>query len=113
MNWDNLLTKGQFIKSLKLENKETEIIPDKYIQELIKLENLEIKIIFDNRKNEGELLKNLKKEQDKLMKSIERREKLLSNENYLKKAPSNIVETEKEMVRKEKEQLELINEKLK
>lgn len=46
---------------------------------------------------------NLKKEQEIMMKSIERREKLLSNENYLNKAPSNIVEAEREALMKEKE----------
>ena len=59
------------------------------------------------------MILNLKKEQETLLKSIERREKLLSNENYLKKAPSNIVEAEKDALKKEKEKLELVSSKLK
>ena len=41
-----------------------------------------------------------------------RREKLLSNENYLNKAPSNVVDAEKEAVLKEKERLNIIKNKL-
>ena len=106
-------SKKILIKSLKLEDKEVTDIIDDYHEEYIKLDNLSISIYYDNSKNEEELLNNLKKEQDKLIKSIERREKLLSNENYLKKAPSNIVENEKEALKKEKEQLNIINQKLK
>ena len=40
-----------------------------------------------------------------LTSSIARREKLLSNENYLKKAPKNIVEQEKNSLKHEKEKL--------
>ena len=38
---------------------------------------------------------NLLKEKERLINSIERRKKLLSNENYISKAPQNIVEKEK------------------
>ncbi|MBQ8681454.1 MAG: valine--tRNA ligase [Bacilli bacterium] len=100
------------IKSLKLEGKEVTEVPEGYAKELIKLEDLSLSIIYDNSKNEEELLSSLKKEQDRLIKSIERREKLLSNENYLKKAPANIVETERLALAKEKEQLDLIVDKL-
>lgn len=101
-------------KSLKLEGKEINgEIPTNYTKEFIKLADLSLTFIFDNSKNEEELLESLKKEQEKLTNSIARREKLLSNENYLKKAPSNIVETEKEALKKEKEQLEVIIQKLK
>ena len=97
---------------MKLDGKIVNEVPNGYTAELIKLGNLSLSMIYDNSKNEEELLNNLKKEQTRLMQSIERREKLLSNENYLKKAPSNIVETEKESLKKEKEQLELITQKL-
>ena len=100
------------IKSLKLEDKLVNEESSSNTNELIKLEDLSIIIIYDNSKNEEELLSTLRKEQTRLIKSIERREKLLSNENYLKKAPSNIVETEKDSLNKEKEQLQIINEKL-
>lgn len=100
------------IKSLKLEDKLVSEESSNNTNELIKLDDLSIIIIYDNSKNEEELLSTLRKEQDRLTKSIERREKLLSNENYLKKAPSNIVDAEKEALKKEKEQLQIINEKL-
>ena len=48
--------------------------------EKIKLDNLEIDIIYDNSKNELEIRKNLEKERDNLLQSISRREKLLENE---------------------------------
>ena len=101
------------IKSLKLEGKEVTNEEDDYDVELIKLDNLSLKLIYDNSRNKEELLNSLKKEQENLLNSIARREKLLSNENYLKKAPSNIVEAEKLSLKKEKEQLEVINQRLK
>ena len=106
-------SKTLLIKSLKLDDKIVTEATKGCTVELVKLENLSLSLIYDNSKNEEELLNNLRKEQTRLIQSIERREKLLSNENYLNKAPSNIVETEKESLKKEKEQLELINQKLK
>ena len=47
-----------------------------------------------------------------LTESISRREKLLSNENYVTKAPSNIVEMDKQKLEDEKKKLEeLLNHK--
>ena len=43
-----------------------------------------------------------------LKKSIERREKLLSNEGYINKAPKQIVDSEKEKLKEEKEKLEAL-----
>lgn len=51
------------------------------------------------------------KEKSNLENSIARREKLLSNENYVNKAPSNVVEAERLALAKEKERLEIINSK--
>ena len=101
------------IKSLKLEDKIIDGDDNKYTKEIIKLDELVLGILYDNSKNQEEMMLNLKKEQETLLKSIERREKLLSNENYLKKAPSNIVEAEKDALKKEKEKLELVSSKLK
>ena len=50
----------------------------------------------------------IKEEIKKLEASIERREKLLANENYVKKAPSNIVEMDRKKLIEEKEKLELL-----
>ena len=80
--------------------------------EKMKINNLEIDIIYDNSKNLVQELELLAKEKDMLEKSIMRREKLLSNENYLNKAPSNIVSVERESLAKEKERLNIIIDKL-
>ena len=109
---DEMNEKKILIDALKLDGKEVEEIPEGYTKEIVKLDDLEISILYDSSKNEEELKNNLIKEKEKLLKSIERREKLLSNENYLNKAPSNIVLLEKETLSKEKEQLDLILKKL-
>ena len=51
-----------------------------------------------------------KKEEEikKLEASILRREKLLSNENYVNKAPANIVELDRKKLKEEEEKLELL-----
>ena len=45
--------------------------------------------------------------------SIKRRENLLANENYVNKAPSNIVELDRNKLKEEKEQLEHLRESIK
>ena len=50
--------------------------------------------------------KAIEEEINKLKSSIERREKLLSNENYVNKAPANIVELDRKKLAEEKEKLE-------
>ena len=54
----------------------------------------------------------LNKNKKKLEASVLRRQKLLSNENYVSKAPSNIVEQEKLNLKLELEKLENINKEL-
>ena len=62
-------------------------------------------IYFEKQETENDLL--LKQNQiESLKKSIERREKLLSNENYVNKAPSNIVEMDRQKLEEEKKKLE-------
>ena len=58
------------------------------------------------------VLESLEKEKVRLESSIERREKLLSNENYVSKAPQNIVEQERINLSVEKENLKAILQKL-
>ena len=48
------------------------------------------------------------KEIEVLQESIQRREKLLSNENYINKAPKQIVESEKKKLEEEKEKLQIL-----
>ena len=79
----------------------------------IKTNNYEIKYIFDTSSSKELELDNLIKEKDKLINSIERRKKLLSNENYIAKAPKNIVELDRTNLAKEESRLAEISEKLK
>ena len=61
-------------------------------------------IFFEKTLNETDLF--LKNKQIELLKtSIARREKLLSNENYIKKAPQNIVELDRQKLEEEKKKL--------
>ena len=80
---------------------------------VVKVNDLEIDIDYDNSKNFEEELVLLQKEKEKLLQSIERRKKLLSNENYLSKAPEQVVSKEKEDLDKEEKRLQIVEEKLK
>ena len=73
----------------------------------------EIVYYFDNSVNKEEELKKLNQEKERLMNSISRREKLLSNPGYLSKAPEAIVKKEREDLEKEKNHLQMVLEKLK
>ena len=87
---------------------------DNTTENTIKVEynNLSLEIVYDNSKNLEQEKEILLKEKTMLENSITRREKLLSNENYVNKAPQNIVEEEKNNLQKEKDRLELIIAKL-
>lgn len=54
----------------------------------------------------------LQKEINMLKQSIERREKLLTNENYVNKAPKQVVESDRKKLVEEKEKLEILRNKL-
>ena len=92
------------IKMLKLNenliNKKLSIKSYRVLSKMVKAQ-----IFFE--KVETEADKALKDAQIKqLQASIERREKLLSNENYVNKAPKNIVELDKQKLEEEKKKLE-------
>ena len=72
-----------------------------------------ISLMYDGSENLEKEILNLTKEKEKLENSIKRRETLLSNQNYVSKAPQNIVEQEKKTLKQEKENLEAILAKLK
>ena len=80
--------------------------------DVVDLSNLQRQVIhttndIGKKKVESAADKALKEGQIKLLKaSIERREKLLSNENYVKKAPQNIVELDRKKLEEEKKKLE-------
>ncbi len=57
-------------------------------------------------------IKKLEKEKELLINSLKRRKKLLSNENYLKKAPSLLVNEEQEKLKNEEQKLKIIEQKL-
>ena len=99
------------INMLKLSDK---MVSDKsdLKEDIISYKDLEIKLYYDNTENEMVEKANLEKEYDRLVNSIERREKLLSNDNYVNKAPSNIVLNERNQLKLEQEQLEMIKNKL-
>lgn len=63
-------------------------------------------------KKEDVDIESIKKEIEALEKSIERRSKLLSNENYTSKAPANIVELDRIKLKEEEEKLALLKGKL-
>ena len=67
--------------------------------------NVQARIFFE--RVESEVDKKAKEANIKLLQSsIERREKLLSNENYVNKAPANIVEMDRKKLEEEKKKLE-------
>ena len=69
---------------------------------------LQITYYFENEINKEQLEEEVKK----LKASIERREKLLENENYVKKAPKNIVDLDRSKLAEEKEKLKTLESQL-
>ena len=109
---DNEDIKNIIISMLKLSDKETDTIyGDKSVSN-VKMTGISIDIIYDNSKNIEDLKNNLEKERESLINSINRRKKLLSNDNYVNKAPSNIVENERNTLEKERNRLNDILVKL-
>ena len=58
-------------------------------------------------------IETLKEEIKELEQSISRRKHLLNNENYVKKAPKNIVDLDRNKLKEELEKLEMLKEKIK
>ncbi len=76
------------------------------------LDDYKIIICYDDSKQKGEELESLRKEKDNLETSIERRKKLLANENYVAKAPEKIVNQERDNLAHEEAQLKIILQRL-
>ena len=70
-------------------------------------------LYYDGSANDQKELEANIKERDKLVASIERRRKLLSNEGYINKAPEAIVNKERDDLAREEHELEVINSKIK
>ena len=77
--------------------------PDNMVSCNYKSQNITITYFFEEAHVDE---KAIEEEINKLKSSIERREKLLSNENYVNKAPANIVELDRKKLAEEKEKLE-------
>ena len=107
---DNDVEKNIVINMLKLSDKVVEETTDNY--EKVEYNGLEIDIIFDNSKNIEEEKEKLLKEKENIEASIARREKLLANENYVSRAPKEIVDKDRENLQKEKELLKNILNKI-
>ncbi len=71
-----------------------------------------VTLYYDGSENLSKLKESLEKEKERLENSIQRRQKLLSNENYVNKAPVDLVSKEKETLEHELQELELIKNKL-
>lgn len=89
---------------IKEENLVTEVPNDK-LSVNYKSKNIDI-IYYYEGSGEDEAKK--QEEIEKLKASIKRREELLSNENYVNKAPANIVEMDRKKLSEEKEKLALL-----
>ena len=70
-------------------------------------------LYYDGSMNDQKEMETNIKERDRLIASIERRRKLLSNEGYVNKAPEAIVNKEREDLAREEHELEVINSKIK
>ena len=94
-------------KMLKVEDKIVSNSIFKGSQE-VSYKNYSYTIYYDNSMSSKER-ESLVKEREALILSIERRKKLLSNENYLAKAPKQIVEKEKDDLAIEEDKLKKID----
>ena len=99
------------LKMLKLEDK---IVISSNLSGKIEviLDNYKAILCYDDSKQKDEELANLEKEKSTLEASIERRKKLLANQNYVSKAPAKIVEAEKANLGHEETQLKIVLERL-
>lgn len=91
---------------LKINNEKvvTKPVPDSNSKNY-QSKNIDITFYYEGQKEDES-----KREEEikKLEASIERREKLLANENYVNKAPANIVEMDRKKLQEEKEKLALL-----
>jgi len=103
-NIDNQEVSSLILNMLKLNDKQN-INTTYELKQTVKLNNLSIDILYNDEIDHEKELETLIKEKEKLESSIERRKKLLSNENYINKAPASVVENDR--IQLEKEQLKL------
>ena len=95
--------KSIYISQLKLDkhslkdNEESTLLPISYQSKYISISYYEVSQENNREKIEEEI--------KKLEASIARREKLLTNENYINKAPANIVDADRKKLKEEQEKL--------
>ncbi|MCI9084617.1 MAG: valine--tRNA ligase [Bacilli bacterium] len=82
-------------------------------KETLNFQGEDVYLYYDGTQNRQQEIDKLYQEKEKLMQSIQRREKLLSNENYVNRAPKEIVDSERAQLEKEKRELDNISSKLK
>ena len=91
----------ELVSIFKNDEEKTILKSDEYLSDIIDFDKV-YKLYEDNfmvvTYDENNLINSLKA-------SIERREKLLSNENYVNKAPANIVEMDRQKLEEEKNKL--------
>ena len=105
-----LVFNGSIPKEISIVSKMLKIDDENILKnfENKNFENIKINFYYDGSANKEVMLEKLEKEELRLTSSIERRKKLLSNENYVNKAPANLVENEKNTLEKEIKELETI-----
>lgn len=102
--------KGIYVSQLKLDrhplksDAESTLLPVSYQSKYINIHYYEVAQENNAAQREEEI--------KKLEASIARREKLLSNENYIKKAPTNIVDADRKKLKEEQEKLQLLKNNL-
>ena len=112
---NNIFIENKDIISKMLKIDYTNIINQNELTDtsLTKIEvNNEMNIYFDNSLNEENNKELLLKELEILTNSINRRQNLLNNANYVQKAPASIVENERKALEKEQNELEIVKKKL-
>ena len=105
-------TNKLLLNMLKINDLLITEVPSNLIKIDVSLYNINMSIYYEDNGNKEKYYEELKVNKTKLEESIKRRNKLLSNENYLKKAPSKIVEQERNNLSLEKEKLENIEKEL-
>ncbi len=107
---DDEISRNIIVNMLKLEDRIMDISND---GTKVEYAGMAIVIIYDNSNNLHVEREKLLKDKKNLESSIERREKLLSNDNYVNRAPSEIVNREREALNKERDMLNIILNKIK
>ncbi len=102
--YENIYCSQLKIKDENVTHDDLDILSSNY-----KSKYIDITYYYEGSKeDDSKLLEEIKK----LESSIERREKLLNNENYVSKAPANIVENDRKKLEEEKEKLAILKGKI-